>query len=113
MTPALTADTVLFGLAMHCGKASGVSARELVMEITGDHSAGLERQLRHIIEGLRRQGEHICGHPSTGYYLAETDAELESTVQFLHDRAMTSLAQAAAMRRVSLPDLRGQLRLPS
>jgi hypothetical protein len=113
MTTPITRDSVLFGLAMHIGADLGVSARGLVMEITGDSSPALERQLRHVIEELRREGEHICGHPSTGYYIAADELELQRTVQFLHDRAMTSLAQAAAMRRVSLPDLRGQLRLPT
>jgi hypothetical protein len=111
MQTPLTPDTVLFSLSMHIGEAQGVSARELVEEITGDHSPGAERQLRHIIEGLRREGQHICGHPSTGYFLAQTDDELLRTVKFLHDRAMTSLSQAAAMQRVSLPDLAGQLRI--
>jgi hypothetical protein len=36
-----------------------------------------------------------------------------STCNFLYDRAMTSLRQIATMRRVSLPDLRGQLHLPT
>jgi hypothetical protein len=31
---------------------------------------------------------------------------------FLYHRAMTSLKQVAAMKRVSLPDFRGQLNLP-
>jgi hypothetical protein len=107
----LTRDTVLFALAMHTGEQNGVRASDLVAEICGDSSPGLERQLRHQIEELRRAGEHICGRPSTGYYLAANDDELQRTVAFLHDRAMTSLSQAAAMQRVSLPDLRGQLRI--
>jgi hypothetical protein len=44
--------------------------------------------------------------------LAATEEELNRTCLYLHDRAMTSLRQVAAMKRVSLPDLRGQLRLP-
>ncbi|WP_028008673.1 hypothetical protein [Solimonas flava] len=111
MTRPLTRDSVLFALAMHTGEQNGVRACDLVAEICGETSAGLERQLRHLIEEMRREGEHICGHPSVGYYIAADEAELLRTVQFLHDRAMTSLTQAAAMQRVSLPDLAGQLRL--
>jgi hypothetical protein len=111
MTP-LTRDTVLFALALHVGESNGVRACDLVGEICGASSAGLERQLRHQIEDLRRDGQHVCGQPSTGYFIAANDSELLRTVRFLHDRAMTSLSQAAAMQRVSLPDLRGQLRLP-
>lgn len=112
MTP-LTRDTVLFALAMHRGEQNGVRARDLVVEICGETSPGLERQLRHHIEQMRREGQHICGHPATGYFIAATVEELLRTVQYLHDRAMTSLTQAAAIQNVSLPDLRGQLRLPS
>lgn len=32
---------------------------------------------------------------------------------YLYRRAMTSLAQVSAMQRVSLPDLRGQIHLPT
>ena len=97
---------------MRRGEKNGVRACDLVGEICGESSPALERQLRALIEQLRRDGEHICGEPAHGYFLAATDEELLRTVRFLHDRAMTSLTQAAAMQRVSLPDLAGQLRLP-
>lgn len=110
----ITRDAVLHALRDHIGQDNGISAHSLVLKISGLYARPAdERCLRRVIEELRRDGHHICGHPSTGYFVAETDAELERTVQFLHDRAMTSLTQAAAMRRVSLPDLRGQLRLPT
>lgn len=114
MSYVLTRDSVLFALAMRRGEANGVRACDLVAEICGGTSSpAAERRLRSLIEELRREGQHICGQPAHGYYMAATDAELQGTVAFLHDRAMTSLTQAAAMQRVSLPDLRGQLRLPT
>lgn len=109
----LSPDTVLFALAMHRGAANGVHARELVRGICGETSSALERQLRDVIVVLRSRGEHLCGTPESGYYMADSEAELLTTTRFLYDRAMTSLSQVAAMRRVSLPDLRGQLRLPT
>ncbi len=106
-------ESVLWFLSKHTGEAAGVSAAALVAEICEcEPSATKERHLRESIEQLRREGHHICGTPATGYYIAANDEELVRTVAFLHDRAMTSLCQAAAMRKVSLPDLRGQLRLP-
>lgn len=108
----ITRDEVLVALSRHIGGENGASARALVAEIRSVPTPGHERQLRHRIEELRREGHHVCGHPSSGYYIAATEEELVRTCGYLHDRAMTSLTQIAAMRRVSLPDLRGQLRIP-
>jgi hypothetical protein len=108
----LTRDAILSALARHVGADNGVSGEQLVAEICGVFATKAhERQLRKLLEELRREGHHICGTPAEGYYIAATEAELLRTCEFLHDRAMTTLAQVAAMRRVSLPDLRGQLRL--
>lgn len=112
MSEHITRDDVLWALRRHIGSENGASARALVGEIRGTTTAGDERALRHQIEELRREGHHICGHPSTGYFIARDEAELVRTCGYLYARAMTSLQQIAAMRRVSLPDLRGQLRLP-
>ncbi|MGB0212950.1 hypothetical protein [Algiphilus sp.] len=111
-TEHITRDEVLWALRRHVGAENGASAAALVTEIRGTTAPGHERQLRHCIEELRRDGQHVCGHPSTGYFIAATEDELLRTCAYLHDRALTSLTQVAAMRRVSLPDLRGQLRLP-
>ncbi len=110
----LTADAVLVALLHHQGADQGVSCRQLVQEIAGLYACSAdERRLRTVIEQLRRDGHGICGTPETGYFVAASDAELVHTCNFLYARAMTSLAQIAAMRRVTLPDLRGQLRLPA
>ena len=84
-----------------------------MIEIRGKSNAAAERSLRDAVVRLRLDGHHICAHPRDGYYLAETDRELDATCIFLYERAMTSLSQISAMKRVSLPDLRGQLRLPT
>jgi len=109
-----TPEAVLVALYEHTGQDQGVSARQLAQEIAGVFTcAGDERRLRTVIEQLRRDGHGICGTPETGYFIARNDDELVRTCNFLYARAMTSLAQIAAMRRVDLPDLRGQLRLPA
>lgn len=111
---AICRDTVLSAFARHIGEARGVSARELVVEIGGLFAEEADhRRLRSVIEELRKEGMHICGRPETGYYMAATEAELERTCLYLFNRSITSLEQVAAMRRVALPDLRGQLRLPT
>lgn len=108
----LTPDTVLATL-QHCvGEAGGRTAEQLVHTITGRKAEGDLRRLRQVIEALRTAGHRICAHPAHGYYLAATDDELDRACGFLLDRAMTSLRQVSAMKRVALPDLRGQLGLP-
>lgn len=109
----LTPAVVLDCLGDHAGAANGITARDLVCKIAGFSTAAGERHLRHVIEALRKQGHRICAHPSTGYFLAETDTELDESCEFLYGRAMTSLQQISAMKRVALPDLRGQLNLPA
>lgn len=114
MNNAINNDTVLLVLAKHIGKSYGVSAGGLVMEITGlPSTAEGERRLRSVIAELREDGHHICAHPGRGYFIAKDAAELNEACDFLRDRAMTSLRQIAAMRRQSMPDLLGQLHLPT
>lgn len=107
----LTPDAVLAVLQTCVGEAHGVTAEQLVLAITGRRSSADQRRLRKVIEALRTAGHRICAHPSRGYYMAATDAELDRACIFLRERAMTSLRQESAMKRVSLPDLIGQLEL--
>lgn len=89
----ITPAQVLTELSYHIGQANGVHVRDLVTRITGQAaSCGvLERRIRTIVTELRMEGAHICGHPVSGYYMAETPEELEATLQFLRSRAMSSL----------------------
>lgn len=107
----LTPSLVLDVLGDHTGVANGISATDLVRKITGISNAAGERRLRSVIESLRDAGHGVCAHPSTGYFLAETEDELNDTCDWLYARAMSTLKKVAAMKRVDLPDLRGQLRL--
>ena len=110
---AMRLNLVYLGNARHIGQQNGSTASDLVRAICGTTSPGKERRLRHLVQELREQGHHVCAHPQTGYFLAATDEELDQACEFLYGRAMCSLKQISAMRRVSLPDLRGQLRLPT
>lgn len=107
---------VLAALREHIGRSRGVTARDLVQEVNAPLQASdriNERDLRHIIVALRLQGHHVCAHPTSGYFLAASIEELQETTKFLKDRALASLAQVAAMEHVSLPDLFGQMHLPT
>jgi hypothetical protein len=110
----LTRDTLLAALRGHIGRARGITATALCREVLcATPTGGDERHLRELVVELRKAGHHVCAHPTAGYFLAETNDELEATCAFLHSRAMSSLQQESAMRRVSIPDLVGQGRLPS
>lgn len=114
----LTRDRLLAVLSGHIGAANGVSIGRLVDEMghcpgSAAEHASTERAVRELVVQLRLSGHHVCSHPATGYYMAATPEELDAACQFLYERAMTSLTQVAAMKRVSLPDLRGQLHLPT
>lgn len=108
---ALSLESVLRALRDCVGAAHGLTARALVLQITGRRSGAGERRLRQIVETLRLAGHPVCGHPSHGYYMAANADELAQTCQFLVSRSMTSLQQVRAMKRVTLPDLLGQLAL--
>lgn len=110
----VTRDAVLAALARHIGRERGIKGADLVAEICGLFAdGGDERRLRHVIQALREDGEHICGKPITGYFMAASAEELEETRRWLYSRSMTTLKQWAAMGRISLVDLLGQLRLPT
>jgi hypothetical protein len=115
---ALKTSTVLSVLSRHIGRDNGATAEQLAREIASGSVPGqgyvvLTRQLREAVVQLRLEGHHVCATPENGYFLAANADELDATCLFLHERAMTSLKQVAAMKRISLPDLRGQLHLPT
>jgi len=100
-------------LQRHIGRRNGATVTQLERALLDAGWIVTQRQIRKLVELLRLDGHHVCAHPRTGYYIAETAEELLETCSFLHARAMTSLVQVARMRGVSVPDLRGQLRLPT
>lgn len=110
----LTRDTLLAVLSRHIGRRQGVTATALCREVLGANPTSAdERRLRELVVELRKDGHHVCAHPRDGYFLADNAEELQETCSFLHSRAMSSLEQESAMKRVSIPDLVGQGRLPS
>lgn len=110
----ITRDALLVALSHHIGRANGVTVTALAREALGaEPTRGDERIVRKLVVELRNEGNHVCAHPASGYYLAASPEELADTIAFLRERAMSSLTQIAAMKHVSLPDLFGQLHLPT
>lgn len=102
----MNATDVLNALARHQGREAGISAQALAAQL------GVPtRHLRKAISALREQGIAVCGQPHTGYYMAVTPQELQASCAFLEHRALHSLLLLSRMKKVSMPDLIGQLRL--
>ncbi len=97
---------VLHTLQSHVGANNGVTAEQL-----GKALGINKRTVRTHVTELRLEGIAVCGHPTTGYYIAATDADIEATCSFLRSRAMHSLTLESRLRRVTLPELLGQMRL--
>lgn len=98
---------VLNALSRHQGRDKGISAKRLAEQLDM-----VPRRLRKLISELRDDdGVAICGTPSTGYFMAVTPEELQASCDFLEHRALHSLRLLSRMKKVSLLDLMGQLRL--
>jgi biotin operon repressor len=97
----------LMAAMVYCtGRNKGISCKKLAQRLDVP-----ERQVRHLVTELRDDGIAICGHPSTGYYVASSPEDVQETIEFLKDRAMHSLKLASTLSKVPLPDLLGQLHL--
>ena len=98
---------VLAEVQRHNGREQGVHIRDLVARILNSMLGGeaAERKVRDFIQELRLEKYPICAHPESGYFMAETDKELNETCAFLLARADTTVAQVAAMKNREAPDL--------
>ena len=90
----------------HIGKANAISGEDLARCLGTN-----PRQLRHMTDALIEDGIALCSHPANGYWIAQNATELEATCQFHRSRALHELAKEAKLRKLTLPDLLGQLHL--
>jgi hypothetical protein len=104
---------VLTELERHVGRENGIHVRDLVAQITNSvlHADATERKVRDLVAELRAEGQRICAHPASGYYIAANNRELDDTCRFLLERATTSVNQIAAMKGCFAPDLYASLGL--
>jgi biotin operon repressor len=93
-------------LRQYKGAANGVTCARLAT-LLGLH----ERQVRKLVSAARFDGEPVVGTPQTGYYLAESPAEVEQFANFFWHRARHSLAIVSRVKGMALPELLGQMQL--
>ena len=102
-----TKAAVITLLSRHQGAANGISARYLAAALGVN-----KREMRKLVSQCRLEdGVAFCAHPSTGYFIAVTAAELDACCAFLERRAMHSLTLQSRMRKVSMQELLGQMKL--
>ncbi len=103
-------------LVNHIGEANAISMPELykaVFEKEYTNKISDTRPIRYVIRSLRAEGLPICSTMSGtgGYYLASAGSELQEFVRRMEKRAIRSLAIICKIKKISLPDYLGQLRL--
>lgn len=111
MNPAhhITAQDVLACLQYHYGRANGISGAALTLAV--GLPAGQDRVVRRLITELRLAGKAIVGTPETGYFMAQTQAELHEFAKFHRSRALHELTILSRVLKISIPELAGQLSL--
>lgn len=103
--------TIMHILKSHRGKDNAISRGALVDAVNGEtplfpvHERGIREAIKHLVT---QHGERI-GSCVGGYFLIETFEELEKVCRYYHSYGLSSLFVEARLRRVSLPDLLGQL----
>jgi hypothetical protein len=100
---------VLAELRSHRGRAAAIRVEDLgrVCGISGRECQGVVHRLR-VERGVAIAS--AAARPA-GYYLIETPEELEACVREHRAKALGTLAAMAALRRIHLRELLGQLAL--
>ena len=100
----ITTDQLLSALSHHKGQSKGIHVRELAMQVYGELTVtgAQERAVRKLVNDLRMDGQPICAHPAHGYFIADCQADLDHTINFLHARAMSSLLAVSRLKRISV-----------
>lgn len=108
---------LLAEMSSHIGKhhAIGMAALyEAVYDRPWDNRINDTRGLRKLVTLLREEGVPICSVASQdggGYYLAAAGSELADYLRRNERRALQVLKRNAMIKRVSLPNYLGQIRL--
>ena len=85
--------TAALKAALQTGAANGRSVETLAY--LADTTP---RAVRKMVDALIDEGVPICAHPATGYYIAESWAEVEATYTWLRSRGLHSLVKASKLR---------------
>lgn len=79
--------------ALKRGQANGQDVKTLAFLV-----GTTERAIRTLVDDLIEDGIPVLAHPATGYYIAQTEAEVQAVCQWLHGRAVHSLGKIGKLR---------------
>jgi len=106
-----------FELSKHVGAEKALDMGELYSRVFGEpytHKINHTRRLRTIITALRKKGAPIASTSSKncgGYYIVRAGSELDEYCGRLRRAALNKLWMEARLRKISLEELLGQMRL--
>lgn len=86
-------NTTALKNALKFGADNGQSAETLAFRLDT-----IPRVVRNLMSELRKESVPVCAHPKTGYFIAQTQAEVDSVAKWLHSRAMHSLVEEKNLR---------------
>ena len=110
-------NKVMAALNQHIGKANAVgmpALYEIVFGIPWDDHINSTRILRKLITAMRDDGFAICSSTSReggGYYQPAAGSEMIDYLRIMERRALCILKRNSQMKKISLPDYLGQLKL--
>ena len=104
-------------LSNHVGAHRPIGMDALFEAVYGDpaeHKINSTKKHRVLVTKLRSEGVPIGSTSDSnggGYYLTSAGSELEAYLSRLHNRALKALVLESKIRKISLPELLGQIQL--
>ena len=107
---------LLSELTSHVGEANAIGMPALYQAVYGctwSDRVNDTRAIRRLITIMRMEGVPICSVSSApgGYYLAAAGSELNDYIRRYEGRALRILKTIAKMKKISLPNYLGQIKL--
>ena len=112
-----TRNRLLAEMSSHIGKQNAVGMAPLyktVFDRPWDNRINDTRALRNLVTILREEGipiNSVTSQSGGGYYLAAAGSELADYLRRNERRALRVLKRNATIKKVSLPNYLGQIRL--